>query len=427
MITKITLRKQVISGNRFSMYLDYYPPVEHPVTGNKTRREFLKIWKYSKNEYKEVLELDEKGINRRKFKPVYINVIKNGHNVQIHKEIKLNQEQKNHNKYIDSLVEQIIKRRQNEYGKPDIYSRLEKEWLKIQELGSKLVLELYQEMTDKRDGSNRLIWLSSLRYLKGFIKPGLKFSDLTEKICNDYRDYLLTTKSFKSKNKNLSHNTSLSYYNKFKVVLKQAYRYGYLQIDLNARIDTIKEEETWKDYLTLPEINSLAKTECKLPQLKNAALFSCLTGLRFSDIQKLTWGEVEYIEGRGHVLHFRQQKTRQIELLPISDQAIYLMGERKDPDINVFEGLKYSAYTNKQLYLWIGAAGIIKDITFHSFRHSYGTNQLAMGTNIYVIMEMMGHKSIRSTQGYTKIVDPLKDAAAGAITLDLLQKGNNHE
>jgi integrase len=420
MITKIKIRKQVISGNRYSLFLDYWPPVEHPLTGKKTRREFLNLFIFSDTEFKEVQYFDKKGIDRRKFEPIYFNAErKKGQMDLIPKSINLSPIEKQHNKNILLLAEQIKQKRENEVNKSEIYTGFEREYLRIKDLGEKSVIDLYQELTDKREGSNRQIWLSSLNYLKAFAKPDLRFKNVNEGLCNDYKNFLLTTKGLKSKKKRLSHNSALSYYNKFKVVLKQAYKSGYLQTDISSRIDNIKEQETFKMVLTLQELNSLIKTECNYPLLKNAALFSALTGLRFSDIKKLTWKEVEYSENEGYYLHFRQQKTKGIEKLPISEQAFSLMGSRKDDKTNVFEGLKYSAYSNKHLYQWIGAAGITKDITFHNFRHTYATLQLSAGSDIYVISKMLGHKNVKTTQGYTKVVDQLKRDTTDKIKLDL--------
>ena len=58
-------------------------------------------------------------------------------------------------------------------------------------------------------------------------------------------------------------------------------------------IEGFKAEEGTRMYLTLEEVKKLAATECEYPNVKRAFLFSCLTGLRRSDIIKLTWGEVQ--------------------------------------------------------------------------------------------------------------------------------------
>ncbi|NQU84529.1 MAG: integrase catalytic domain-containing protein, partial [Mariniphaga sp.] len=166
-------------------------------------------------------------------------------------------------------------------------------------------------------------------------------------------------------------------------------------------------------------LNKLAKTPCNNDLLKRAALFSALTGLRFSDIQKMVWGELEYIEGQGYFLNFDQKKTKGVEVLPISEQAHSLLGEPGELTVKVFNGLKYSAYHNKHLFQWIGAAGITKDITFHCFRHTFATLQLFNGTDIYTVSKMLGHKDLKTTQVYAKIVDEAKRQAADKIKLDL--------
>jgi integrase len=153
--------------------------------------------------------------------------------------------------------------------------------------------------------------------------------------------------------------------------------------------------------------------------MKQAALFSALTGLRFSDIEKLVWGELEHIEGNGYFIKFRQQKTKGVEMLPISQQAFTLLGARQGKEEKVLNGLNYSAYSNKHLAQWVGLAGIAKDITFHSFRHTFATLQLSKGTDIYTISKMLGHRELKTTQIYAKIIDQTKRTAADKIQLEL--------
>ena len=62
---------------------------------------------------------------------------------------------------------------------------------------------------------------------------------------------------------------------------------------------------------------------------------------------------------------------------------------------------------------------LAQPISFHCFRHSFATNQLTEETDLYIISKMMGHTDIRTTQIYTKVVDPKKEQAADAIKLDL--------
>ena len=403
MAIKVKLREKQISGNRQSLYLDFYPPIPHPETGKPTRREFLGLYIPIPIKYKK--KKDKNGIE--KLIPVYSN--NPIQNTLIETDIE----------NILNRAEQIRQKRENHLNKPEIYTGYEKEQLKIKERGERNFVTYFKSLADKRKASNHDNWVSAYNYLEAFTKGNLKFADLNEKFCNDFKEYLLTTKSNKSNKVTLAQNSAVSYFNKLKATLKQAYKDGYLPSDLNGKIQPVKQAETQRNFLTIQELNSLVKTECNNPLLKRAALFSALTGLRFSDIKNLVWGELEYIENNGYFIQFKQQKTKGVEMMPISEQAFSLLGERTEPTDKVFEGLTYSAYENKHLAKWIGLAGITKDITFHCFRHTFATLQLSKGTDIYTVSKMLGHRELKTTQIYAKIIDQTKREAADKIKLDL--------
>lgn len=379
MAIKVKLRQKAISGNRKSLYLDFYPAVPHPTTGELTRREFLGMYLFDK----------PKG-------PI----------------------DKAHNSETLQVAEQIRQKRDNFLNKPEVYSEYEKQQLRVKEIGAQNFVEYFKKLADKRKASNHDNWVSAYKYLTAFTDGMLKVSDLNEKFCNDFKEYLLSTKSNKSEKAKLSQNSAVSYFNKVKAALKQAYKDGILTTNLNAIVEPIKPAETKRNFLTIEELNKLIKTECNYPTMKRAALFSALTGLRFSDIAKLLWSEIEQRDGQGYFIHFQQQKTKGIEVLPISEQAFNLLGEKKNPTEKVFEDLNYSAYTNKHLYQWIGAAGITKNITFHCFRHTFATLQLSNGTDIYTVSKLLGHRDLKTTQIYTKVIDQSKIDAVNKIKLD---------
>ena len=385
MATKVTLRQKPISKGRKSLYLDFYPPMPHPLTGKPTRREFLRLYIFDKTK----------------------NPFDKQHNIETIK-----------------IGESIRQKRENFLNKPEIYNDFEKEQLKRKELNEMCFVEYFKKLANKRKDSNHSNWLSALKYLESFTTGSLKFADINEKKLEDFKEYLLTTKSNKSDKTTLSQNSAVSYFNKVKAALKQAYKDGILQTDLNAKIKPIQQAETRREHLTIEELNRLFKTPCNNPLLKRAAIFSALTGLRFSDIEKLTWSEIEYIKGQGYLLNYDQQKTKGVEVLPISEQAYSLTNGNESPsempqEKRVFDELKYSAFNNKHLFQWIGAAGITKNITFHCFRHTFATLQLYNGTDIYTVSKMMGHKDLKTTLVYAKIVDEAKRKAANNIKLDM--------
>ena len=108
-------------------------------------------------------------------------------------------------------------------------------------------------------------------------------------------------------------------------------------------------------------------------------------------------------------------KTKGVENLPINEQAVKLMGNRGKEEEKVFEGLLYSAYNNKKLHKWVKEAGIDKHITFHSGRHSFATLQLTMDTDIYTVSKLLGHKNVKTTEIYAKVIDKKKINAVSKI------------
>jgi integrase len=172
-----------------------------------------------------------------------------------------------------------------------------------------------------------------------------------------------------------------------------------------------------RQHLCLDEIKLLAKTPCKREVLKKAFLFSCLTGMRWSDIYKLTWSEVHKY-GDHYRITFVQKKTKGLEYLDINDQAKKIIGEKDiadKPNDKVFKGLKYSGYTNFELQKWCWSAGVNKQITFHCGRHTFAVLQLTLGTEIYTLSRLLGHSELRTTEIYAKIVDEKKRDAVNRI------------
>jgi len=375
MATKVKLRQRGISGDRKSLYLDFYPAITHPETGKETRREYLGLHLFDKPK---------------------------------------NPFDKQSNKETLQLAENIRAKRQIEiqaenYGFLNTKLKAETDFV-----------QYFKQIVETKTGGNRKGWQTAYNYFETFTGGNLTLSNLNENLCNDFRGYLLTAKRQRSiQSPRITQNSARTYYNKFKAALKQANKKGLIENDLSTRIDGISEPEVQREYLSMEQLQTLVKTPCSIPLLKNAALFSVLTGLRFSDIAKLVWGEVQYSEKEGYFLQFRQKKTKGVEVLPISKDAFSLLSDRKEPTGQVFDGLKYSAYLNIHLKRWILTAGITKDITFHCFRHTFATLQLSHGTDIYTISKMMGHRELKTTQIYAKIIDKTKREAADKIKLDV--------
>ena len=317
----------------------------------------------------------------------------------------------------------VRKLRQREYDNADLYNETEAAQAELKKRTQQNAIEYFVELVKKRHANNsnsvRVNWSRTVDLIKLFAGENLPFSKIDSRFVENFKNFLLTAPNGKKKAGTISQNTAVIYFIIFKSMLKQAFIDDFLKIDLSGKTKGIKKRETRREYLTIEELNKLADTPCKHEIIKNAALFSALTGLRHSDIKKMKWSEI-LIENSKARLNFTQQKTKGVEYMPISPQALKLCGQQKQPDSLVFVDLPGSKMSlSYALQVWLKNAGIKKKITFHCFRHTFATLQLAGGTDIYTVSKMLGHTDVKTTQIYAKVVDEKKDLAANAIKLNI--------
>ena len=313
--------------------------------------------------------------------------------------------------------------RQREYDNAELYSDTEQAMVEKKARGQADFIEYFGKQAAKRHKNDSksigVNWDRAHDLLKIFTKEKpLPFAQIDMHLIENFRDFLLKAPRGGNKSGTISQNTASTYFTLFKAALHQAFIDSYFDVDIAAKVKGISGVESRREYLTIEELNKLAATPCEYPMLKKAAFFSALTGLRHSDIRKMTWKELS-VEGDHYRINFTQRKTGGVEYMPISEQAYLICGEPAEPDRLVFEGLQDPSWINRPVKKWIEAAGIKKHITFHCFRHSYATNQLTEGTDLYTVSKMLGHTNIRTTQIYAKVVDSKKEEAAQAIKLNL--------
>ena len=318
--------------------------------------------------------------------------------------------------------------RQKEYDNADLYTEKEAE-LAVQNQRQQIDFIEYFSKVSKdrhRNSSQSIIvnWNRVWELLKLFTNnQSLPFSQINLSKAEEIRRFMLTAPCGGNKKGTVSHNTAATYYSIFKAGLKQSFIDGYLTVDISAKIKGIQDQESRRENLSVEELNILAETPCDRPILKRAALFSALTGVRHCDIQKLKWKEIQVV-GEQVRLNFTQQKTKGVEYMPISEQAYELCGEPGKPEQLVFEDLPDPSWISGPLKRWIKSAGITRNITFHCFRHTYATLQLAGGTDIYTVSKMLGHTNVKTTQIYAKVVDEKKQKATKAIKINIKNDTN---
>ena len=385
---KATLRKRLIdNGTRYSLRLDIYPPAPHPETGKLTR--FVNLGmslhvdpktKEARLENKETMALANATLTKTQ--------------LQLHA-----------GRY-DFLIT----------NKPTDF------------------IEFYKKHTLERNISlsTKGKWKISLRKLQAFLKlkpdQPLYFSEIDKNLLENFRTYLLQTSMI---------NTAQSDFSNIRTALNHAYRNDMMKVKITEQVKAIQPQRTKIIYLTKEELNKLVKTPCGKPLIKRAALFAALPGMRISDVANLRWEDFVF-EPTGPCVHFRQRKTKALNYLPVSQQAIKIAaamdaddnqnGNPKDKPADipaekrtgvVFPRLieLHTQCKRPHFKIWIRDAGIKKNVTFHTMRHTFATLQLLANTNIKTLSEMLGHTKIENTMIYAHVVNASRRAAADVITI----------
>ncbi len=258
-------------------------------------------------------------------------------------------------------------------------------------------------------------WKACKVYLQRYEKNGsLVMSQATKAWLEGFHDFLNETTRIRCNDGDaapLAEATKHVYWAIIRTMFRKAAKDGIVTIDPTVDIKNFKMPESTRMYLTVDEVRRLTQAECPKESLKTAFLFSCLTGLRKSDIKRLTWADVQQQDSFTRII-FRQKKTKHQEYLDITPQAAELMGERGKDDALVFgDNFDTGTRTSEHLAAWMAAAGISKKITFHCARHTFAVMMLDLGTDIYTVSKLLGHREVSTTQIYAKVLDKNKQAA----------------
>ena len=252
--------------------------------------------------------------------------------------------------------------------------------------------------------------LNTVRALRLFRGDYIAFRDVDKEFLSEFTDYLRQMpKASKygalKTGGRLSNNSVVSYYGTLRTAINRAYKEGIITVNPTKEFDfasKVRQEPSRREYLTIDELKTLINTECRHEIVKRAFLFSCLCGLRVSDIRKLRWCDLQRNGGRVRI-EITMQKTKEPLYLPISDEALKWLPERGEANDSDF------------IFPLTHVAGITKHISFHVARHTHATMMLTLGADLYTVSKLLGHKNIATTQIYAKIVDKKKEEAIGLI------------
>lgn len=270
-----------------------------------------------------------------------------------------------------------------------------------------LLFDYFEAQTEGYKRKTSDSWYNCLQYIKRYERRrDITFAEVTPEWVKGFKAFLEAQE--------LAQNSKSLYFEKLRACINKAYREGIITDNPLKRVGSIKREESKREYLTLEEVQRLVETDCDNEVVKRAFLFSCLTGLRKSDIMQLQWGYV-HKEGDYTRITFRQRKTGGQEYLDITHEARELMGEERGAEELVFDPFPAMSTVSAVINVWTARAGIRKHITFHSARHTFATMMLTLGTDLYTVSKLLGHKDIKTTEIYAKIVDKGKQEAVARI------------
>lgn len=249
-------------------------------------------------------------------------------------------------------------------------------------------------------------------YLLYIGKPVFALADVDKDFCKGFIAFLKTC-TFNNGKKTLSSTTCRIFMNRLAAALNKAVREGLIDRNPFKLLETKEKpqkQNAIREFLTIEELRTLIATPCRYEIVKKAFLFSCFTGLRYSDMLTLKWSEVhKAADGKTLYIEHEQVKTKNRVTIPLSDEARkWLPRQTKDVD-TVFHQLRITSTTVEVvLDEWMQEAGIQKHITYHCSRHTAATLLLTLGADLYTVSKILGHKSIRMTEIYAKIVDKKK-------------------
>lgn len=235
---------------------------------------------------------------------------------------------------------------------------------------------------------------------------GVAFNLITQTYCNKFIEYVQNIVVDKETKRKMGQNTVRTYLNALSAVLNSAVREKIIT-ENPLKKSHIKYIDSKREFLTESELIAFTKQETKYTLIKSAFLFSCWTGLRLSDVRALTFKDIK--EG---YLYFRQKKTKGVERMKLAPNALRIIDEQKigkRENSLVFDLGASRAHINDHIRSIAKAAGIKKHLSMHCGRHTFATRAITNNIDIYTVSKLLGHRELKQTQIYAKLVDSKKD------------------
>jgi integrase len=192
----------------------------------------------------------------------------------------------------------------------------------------------------------------------------------------------------------------------------RALRNGWLQRDpflgFNMALREVEREALTEEELHAMETKTFPAE--RLTQVRDIFLFSCFTGLAYADLQKLRRSEISTGIDGGKWIFTRRQKTDSSSRIPVLPMALDILQKYSDHPQCQIQDKVLPILSNQKMNAYLkeiaDCCGISKSLTFHIARHTFATTiTLSNGVPIETVSKMLGHRNLKTTQHYAKILD----------------------
>ena len=355
----VHIRYKLLKNNRKSIYLDYF-------IGGKRKVEYLKLYL-------------EPGTS---------------------KDVRL------HNEYIMRCALNIkVERLENFAQKRDIDFGIDRSKVFLLDWIDKFVADRKRKGVRSADTNYQPL----KKHITEFA-PKIRLWEVNSRFLEDFVEHMCTKTCPRSK-KNYAKKTVTDIVENLGVVMKAAIA---ADIPVNNPVplmdrSSIHGDEEPRSYLTMDEVKKLVATPSTNERMTRLFLFSLMTGVRYSDLRSLTWSDIIEEDGKFR-LETQMRKTGKMLYLPMNATAVELLPERGENKSLVFDVPTIQAL-DKSLKKWVKRAGIDKNVSFHTARHSFATIGLELGSDLYTVSKLLGHSDVGVTQVYATIINPKKEEA----------------
>ena len=251
---------------------------------------------------------------------------------------------------------------------------------------------------------------TSFRHTQSFIrwkysKDDMDIKQLKFEFIADYEFWLKTVR-------NCEHNTSVKYLSNFKKIVHICVNNGWLSHDPLVGFKMAKREIE-RPFLVQEELDAIIAKDFpiqRIDQVRDIFVFCCYTGLSYTDVEKLTTEDIATgIDGEKWIWTNRQ-KTDAPTRVPLLPPALTLLEKYKDFPICVRRKRLLPVSSNQKMNNYLkeiaDACGITKKMTFHTSRHTFATTvTLSNGVPIETVGKMLGHRNLKTTQHYARILE----------------------